>query len=242
LRIGKILECAEENNGHPEIRFEDRLCELDPRHDRHPDVAEDHVDRRGTNHVEGDPSVFRRADDLEADLVPRKEKRQSAPDVLFVVYNEQAIHGDVTSARSTASSPIDPFTNAVGKTSKYIDNPIGIFNIVPVFSKNADLVVMYLDWMAQIPNMTKIIYGNEGQHHSLNQHGIAPVRIANPPESLSKLGPMLLDKAEEFIKRIIMAKPSEFDALYDSLLKEWLDMGARQVKEDMLKQYDAEHK
>jgi putative aldouronate transport system substrate-binding protein len=205
--------------------------------------------------------------------------------------------------------PIDPFTNAVGKTSKYIYNPIGIFNIVPVFSKNADLVVKYLDWMAQIPNMTKIIYGNEGQHYSLNQDGIiipkqltgdavweagnimdrviilngrpydtlekvikaqvlgwlplderyttatfmthytqlskdgiAPVRIANPPESLSKLGPMLLDKAEEFIKRIIMAKPSEFDALYDSLLKEWLDMGARQVKEDMLKQYDAEHK
>jgi putative aldouronate transport system substrate-binding protein len=205
--------------------------------------------------------------------------------------------------------PIDPFTNAAGKTPKYIYNPIGIFNIVPVFSKNADLVVKYLDWMAQIPNMTKIIYGNEGQHYSLNQDGIiipkqltgdavweagnimdrviilngrpydtlekvikaqvlgwlplderyttatfmthytqlskdgiAPVRIANPPESLSKLGPMLLDKAEEFIKRIIMAKPSEFDALYDSLLKEWLDMGARQVKEDMLKQYDAEHK
>jgi putative aldouronate transport system substrate-binding protein len=205
--------------------------------------------------------------------------------------------------------PMDPFTNSEGKTPKYIYNPIGIFNIVPVFSKNADLVVKYLDWMAQIPNMTKIIYGNQDQHYTVNadgiviprqltgdavweagnimdrviilngrpydtlqkvvraqvlgwipmderytmdtflthygyldKDGIPPVRIANPPDSLSKLGPMLLDKAEEFIKRLIMAKPAEFDALYDSLLKEWLDLGAKQVKEDMLKQYDAEHK
>jgi putative aldouronate transport system substrate-binding protein len=193
--------------------------------------------------------------------------------------------------------PIDPFTNAEGKTPKYVYNPIGIFNIVPVFSKNADLVVKYL------------IYGDVGQHYTLNEEGIIlpkqltgdavweagnimdrviilngrpydtidlvikaqilpwiamdtryttttflthyrqlekdgvpPVRIANPPDSLNKLGPMLLDKAEEFIKRLIMAKPAEFDALYDTLLQEWLDLGARQVKADMLKQYDAEHK
>ncbi|MCX7032304.1 MAG: hypothetical protein NTU62_19630, partial [Spirochaetes bacterium] len=205
--------------------------------------------------------------------------------------------------------PIDPFTNAEGKTPKYIYNPIGIFNIVPVFSKNADLVVKYLDWMADVKNMKKIIYGNEGQHYTLNEEGIIipkqltgdavweagnimdrviilngrpydtidkvikaqvlgwlpmdtrynmntflthyrylekdgvpPTRIANPPDSLNKLGPMLLDKAEEYIKRLIMAKPSEFDAMYDRLLKEWLDMGAKQVKEDMLKQYDVEHK
>ncbi|OHD71780.1 MAG: hypothetical protein A2177_09815 [Spirochaetes bacterium RBG_13_68_11] len=205
--------------------------------------------------------------------------------------------------------PIDPFTNAEGKTPKYVYNPIGIFNIVPVFSKNADLVVKYLDWMAHVPNMVKIIYGNLGQHYTLNEEGIIlpkqltgddrweagnimdrviilngrpydtidkvikaqilpwialdtryttntflthyrqlekdgvpPTRIANPPDSLNKLGPMLLDKAEEYIKRLIMAKPSEFDAMYDKLLQEWLDMGARQVKEDMLKQYDAEHK
>ncbi len=205
--------------------------------------------------------------------------------------------------------PIDQFTNAQGKTPKYVYNPIGIFNIVPASSKNADLVVKYLDWMANVPNMAHIIYGVEGQHYTLDEEGIIipkqltgdavweagnimdrviilngrpydtidkviraqikpwialderyttatfmthfrqiekdgvpPVRIANPPDSLNKLGPMLMDKAEEYIKRLIMAKPSEFDALYDKLLKEWLDMGARQVKDDMLKQYDAEHK
>jgi len=40
-----------------------------------------------------------------------------------------------------------------------------------VFSKNADLVVKYLDWMAPDPNMTKIIYGNQGQHYTLNEEG-----------------------------------------------------------------------
>jgi putative aldouronate transport system substrate-binding protein len=79
-------------------------------------------------------------------------------------------------------------------------------------------------------------------YRQLEKDGVPPVRIANPPESLNKLGPMLLTKAEEYISRLIMARPSEFDAMYDKLLKEWLDMGARQVKEDMLKQYDAEHK
>jgi hypothetical protein len=39
-----------------------------------------------------------------------------------------------------------------------------------------------------------------------------------------------------------MAKPSEFDAMFDSMLKEWMDMGGRQVKADMLAQYDKEHK
>ncbi len=219
-------------------------------------------------------------------IIPTLKK--NAPDALYV--------------------PIDPFTNAQGKTPKYIYNPIGIFNIVPVFSKNADLVVKYLDWMAQIPNMVKIIYGDKGVHYDvdpngiiiprqltgsavweagnimdrviilngrpydsldtvikaqvlgwipmdtrytmdtflthyrqLSKDGIAPVRIANPPDSLAKLGPMLLDKAEEYIKRLIMAKPAEFDALYDQLLNEWLDLGARQVKADMMKQYDKEH-
>jgi putative aldouronate transport system substrate-binding protein len=203
--------------------------------------------------------------------------------------------------------PIDPFTNSEGKTPKYIYNPIGIFNIVPTFSKNADLVVKYLNWMADLKNMTKIMFGDVDKHYTLNaegiiipkqltgdavweagnvfdrviilngrpydsiekavkaqilawtddkypvstfmehfkyleKDGIAPVRIANPPDSLSKLGPMLLDKAEEMQKKLIMANPAQFDALFDASLQEWMDLGARQVKADMLKQYDAEHK
>jgi putative aldouronate transport system substrate-binding protein len=203
--------------------------------------------------------------------------------------------------------PIDPFVNSQGKTAKYVYNPIGIFNLVPVFSKNADLVIQYLNWMSDVKNMTKIMFGDAGAHYDLDkegiiiprkltgdavweagnvfdrviilngrpydsvekairmqiasfiddtypaatflQHwkyiekdGIPPVRIANPPDSLSKLGPMLLDKAEELAIKIAVAKRSEFNAVFEKSLKEWLDLGAGQVKADMLKQYDIEHK
>ncbi len=204
-------------------------------------------------------------------------------------------------------APCDPFTNSEGKAPKYIYSPIGIFNFVPASSKNADLVVKYLNWMADLKNMTKIMFGDAGVHYDLDANGliiprkltgdqvweagnildrtiilngrpydsidkaimaqtaawvdakypakafidhykmvqkdgVPPVRIANPPDTLAKQGTQLMDKAEEMMKQLIMAKPAEFDAMFDSLLKEWLDMGGRQVKADMLAQYDKEHK
>jgi len=204
-------------------------------------------------------------------------------------------------------APIDPFTNSEGKTPKYIYSPIGIFNFVPASSKNADLVVKYLNWMADLKNMTKIMFGDAGVHYDLDKDGliiprkltgdqvweagnildrtillngrpydsidkaimaqtaawvdakypakvflehykmvqkdgIPPVRLANPPDSLAKQGTQLMDKAEEMMKQLIVAKPADFDAMYESLLKEWLDMGGRQVKADMLAAYDKEHK
>ncbi len=203
--------------------------------------------------------------------------------------------------------PIDPFTNAEGKTYKYVYNPIGIFNMVPASSKNADLVVKYLDWMADLPNLTKVMFGDVGVHYDLDKDGliipkklsgdqvweagnildraiilngrpydsvdkaikaqtagwvsakypaqvfvdhykmiekdgVAPVRIENPPESLANMGVMLMDKAEEMIKKLVVCDPKDFDALYDKYLKEWMDMGAKKVKDDMLAAYDAEHK
>lgn len=201
--------------------------------------------------------------------------------------------------------PIDPFVNAEGKTAKYVYSPFGIYAFVPKFSKNADLVVKYLDWMAVNKNLVKLIYGIEGQHYDvangivvprklagdqawelnifdrayilngrpyedlqtvikaqylpwldekytaqtfidhnkyISKDGVPPVRLANPPDSLDKQGPMLLDKAEELIKKIVVVPPAEFDRTYEAALKEWLDLGARKVKEDMIKQYDLEHK
>jgi putative aldouronate transport system substrate-binding protein len=80
------------------------------------------------------------------------------------------------------------------------------------------------------------------EHYKMVQKdGVPPVRLINPPDSLTKLGNQLMDKAEEMQKQLIMAKPSEFDAMFDSMLKEWLDMGGKQVKADMLATYDKEH-
>jgi putative aldouronate transport system substrate-binding protein len=203
--------------------------------------------------------------------------------------------------------PCDPFTSADGKTPKYVYSPIGIFNFVPASSKNADLVVKYLNWMADLKNMTKIMFGDAGVHYDLDKNGliiprklsgdqvweagnildrvillngrpydsvdkaimaqtaawvddkyssktflahykmiekdgVPPVRIANPPDSLSKMGTQLMDKAEEMMKQLVACKPSEFDTLYDQYLKEWNDMGAAKVKADLLAEYDKEHK
>jgi putative aldouronate transport system substrate-binding protein len=202
--------------------------------------------------------------------------------------------------------PCDPFTNAEGKTPKYVYSPIGIFNLVPATSKNADLVVKYLNWMADNKVLTQIMYGELGKHYDLDKDGIIvtrkltgdqvweagnamdraillngrpydtfdkviqaytasyvdekypakvfldhykmvqkdgvpPVRLANPPDSLTKMGTQLMDKAEEMMKLLIVCKPSEFDALFDQYLKEWNDMGGAQVKADMLAVYDKEH-
>src|SRR3972149_1570264 len=68
--------------------------------------------------------------------------------------------------------PVDPFMNESGQTPKFVYSPIGITNMVPSFSKNADLVVKYLNWMAELPNLTKLIFGDAGTHYDTNAEGI----------------------------------------------------------------------
>jgi len=81
------------------------------------------------------------------------------------------------------------------------------------------------------------------EHYRIaEKDGIPPVRIVDLPESFVKMSGMLRDKAYEMCVKLTVAKPSEFDALYDQYLKEWMDMGARKVKEDLLKAYDAQAK
>ncbi len=63
-------------------------------------------------------------------------------------------------------APIDPFTNSEGKTPKLVYQPVGIFNIVPSFSKNADVVVKYMDWQATGDNLDHLMYGVEGTHYT----------------------------------------------------------------------------
>ncbi len=68
--------------------------------------------------------------------------------------------------------PIDPFTNSEGKTPKLVYQPVGIFNMVPSFSKNADAVVKYMDWQATGDNLDHLMYGVEGTHFTRDSDGI----------------------------------------------------------------------
>ena len=202
--------------------------------------------------------------------------------------------------------PIDPFQNSRGQTAKFVYSPIGITNMVPSFSQNADLVVKYLNWMAALPNLTKLIFGDNGTHYDMNaegliiprkltgtdiwdynaldravilngrpydtkekviratvlswvsdkypmsmfldhfamleKDGVPPVRFERSPDSYLKLNTVVLNKGLEINVKAVSAPAADFEAVYQAGLKEFMDAGARQIKEDLLKEYDAEHK
>jgi putative aldouronate transport system substrate-binding protein len=72
--------------------------------------------------------------------------------------------------------PVDTFKNSQGKYSKIEYPANGMYLMVPKASKNADLVVKYLNWMAD-PKVTAFMqFGKEGEDYTL-QNGI-PVPVA----------------------------------------------------------------
>jgi len=96
-----------------------------------------------------------------------------------------------------------------------------------------------LPWMALD---TRYTHEHFLTHYRYSRRTAFP-RCASPtPRLAEQAGPMLLDKAEEYIKRLIMAKPSEFDADVRPAPEGVDGHGRQQVKDDMLAQYDREHK
>lgn len=63
--------------------------------------------------------------------------------------------------------PIDPFTTPDGKRPKSLYSPNGLYMFVPKASQNAELVVKYLDWMAQMDNIIALQNGIEGQTYEM---------------------------------------------------------------------------
>jgi putative aldouronate transport system substrate-binding protein len=74
----------------------------------------------------------------------------------------------------------------------------------------------------------------------LEKDAIPPVRLENPPDSLMKLGPAVLKKGREAVAKAVAAKPGDFDAVFAAGLTEFLDAGARQIREELLKAWDAQ--
>lgn len=63
--------------------------------------------------------------------------------------------------------PIDPFTTPDGKRPKPLYSPNGMYMFVPKSSKNAEAVVKYLDWMAQMDNVIALQNGIEGKTYEM---------------------------------------------------------------------------
>lgn len=75
-------------------------------------------------------------------------------------------------------SPLNCF-ESVTDSSKYYHEmyaPNGIFCFVPVYAKNPEAAVMYLDWLTDMDVLYFLQNGEEGVHHDLNEEGI-PVLI-----------------------------------------------------------------
>ncbi|MCE3199473.1 extracellular solute-binding protein [Paenibacillus sonchi] len=200
--------------------------------------------------------------------------------------------------------PVDTFKNDEGKYLKEVYNENGIFSFIPKSSKNAELAIKYLNWMADPEVMFFLQFGEEGVNHKLVDgipHGIAqtgekmqtsnlnmdytPIvngaelgdteknvrtyaaalaagdksyeKLATdsykinttdgyssfnygvPNEANIKYGKTLGDMNKQMIDRLIVAKPAEFDALYDKLVKEYMDAGGQAVQDENVKNYRA---
>ncbi|WP_340023536.1 extracellular solute-binding protein [Paenibacillus sp. FSL K6-1096] len=198
--------------------------------------------------------------------------------------------------------PIDTFKNAEGKYIKEVYNENGIFSFIPKSSKNAELAIKYLNWMADPEVMFFLQFGEEGVNHTMKDgipqgisqtgenmmtsnlnmdytvivngaelgdteknvktyaaalasgdkqyeslamesykinttDGYSSFYYGIPNEANIKYGKTLGDMNKQMIDRLIVAKESEFDALYEKLVKEYMDAGGKAVQEENVKNY-----
>lgn len=69
--------------------------------------------------------------------------------------------------------------------------------------------------------------------------GYQPFFFDTPNEASGKYGKTLGDKNNDMMAKLIYCKPAEFDKLYDSLVQELMDAGAKAVMDENIKIYDA---
>lgn len=196
--------------------------------------------------------------------------------------------------------PVDIFKNYEGKYKKIAYNENGVNVIIPKSSKNAELAMKYLNWMAD-PNVIFFLqYGKDGVNHKM-VNGIPQVipqtgdnmqtsylnldytLVVNgvelgdqeknikalaascpgletvaeqsykinttdtytsffydtPNESNIKYGKTLSDMNKSMTDKLIICKPSEFDAMYDKLVSEYMAAGGKAVTDENIKIYKA---
>ena len=65
--------------------------------------------------------------------------------------------------------------------------------------------------------------------------------INTPIISEGTLGTTVRAKGNELYVRSIMAPPAQFDQTFDSLLREYMDVGARRIIDEKIAAWDIEH-
>lgn len=126
---------------------------------------------------------------MSPDFALDKDKKKMNQDVMagkVGMYAEDAgnsygIGGTLEVLQKTVQganlTPIDPYTNELGKHAKPSYIPAGMMIMVPKSSKHAVEAVKYLDWMAKKENMMMMGFGVEGKNYKL-ENGI-PITIVS---------------------------------------------------------------
>lgn len=200
--------------------------------------------------------------------------------------------------------PFDPYTNKyTDKHTKQLYDPTGIRMIVPTYSKNADTVVKYLDWMASEDVLFFLQYGEEGTGYTMVD-GIPKVNavegdkmfpslqnidytlivngidlgdqtktidanslsyaghedmfatavdfalrdgyvypsLPTPVAAAAKYGTTLTEKVKEVYAKAVTCAVTDFDAVWDQQVSEYLSQGGQAVIDERTVAWDAAHK
>lgn len=207
--------------------------------------------------------------------------------------------------------PINTFANKEGKYLKRLYEPRGIQIMVPVFSKNAENAVKYLNWLSDKDVGHTLWYGQKDIHHTVTEDGIAvmipendrgdawketpllnvrdlglihsgsdyngnmdliikersynhksagysaiaqiqekglylsltdavlPPYLDRPIISYGNTKGVLDNKFSDAMVSSIMAKPGDFDKVYDAKLQEYMKSGGQEVLEERRSVYQA---
>lgn len=90
---------------------------------------------------------------------------------------------------------IDPFKDATGKTSKASYDPAGVNYFVPVYSKNVDGALRYINWLSKFENRSFLQIGNEGVTHEI---------VDGVPKMIPAEGPEIMNSAQNIDYTIII--------------------------------------
>lgn len=127
--------------------------------------------------------------------------------------------------------PLNCFESVTDPTKYYhaMYAPNGIFTFVPVFAKNPEAAIMYLDWLCQYDTIYFLQNGEEGHHYKLNDQGI-PVLLDVADDtkfnSMQNIDYTLLTNGQEFddVNLRIAAQAASYQG-YESLFEEEYNVG-----------------
>ena len=196
-------------------------------------------------------------------------------------------------------SAVDTFSDKNGKHPKWVYSANGLYIGIPVFSKNAEAAIKYLNWMSEEDNLFTLQYGIEGRNYTLDENGFPEIieteeaskthwynlgfdmaLIVNGkyirddelsieynamatgenkelymqcyensvrdgwstpsiPSTLaeSKYSSNYYEKANELCNRCIMAKPEEFDSVYNDIITQMHNLGGDEMVKERIEAY-----